>query len=679
MWCLSPRTSFVCHPTTHLLNEDPVPPDESLRIRNLGILAHVDAGKTTVTENLLYLSGAIRSPGNVDKGTSLSDALDVERRRGISVRASAMSFEWAGVRINLIDTPGHVDFSAEVERSLRVLDCAVLVLSAVEGIQAQTESIWAALETLNIPVILFVNKLDRIGADTAKVVDNLKRRFSPDVIPVNQPEKEGESDASIAEFDPDGQTALTESVAAKDDALLERFLNEEPISRAEIEKVIAACTAKRELFPVLCGVAKNMIGTEELLGRIVAWFPDANTDASRPPSGVVFKLDHDPKLGRIAGVRLYTGRLQNRDVIRNVTADRDEKITQIKKSYLNRYEDTGALSAGDIGFFCGMPEVKIGDILGDPGPVPGSCELGDPLLSVQAIPEDLADHARLAGALQQLSSEDPHLNFTWYEDERELHVKIMGPVQAEILKEMLSVRFGIKARFSDPTVIYKETPASVGYGIEHYTMPKPCWAIVRYRIEPGERGSGVIYSSQVGVNDIKERFQKEIVRSIEGALTQGIKGWEVTDLKITLVEGSDHVLHSRAGNFKLATNIAVLKGLTETGSILLEPILAFKISVAETCVGRITSDIINARGTFDPVEADGGALSVTGRVPLATSMDFPIRLNSLTGGTAKFSFKYGGYEPCPPGEGVVRPYKGISPLDRAKYILKMRGAVTEAV
>ena len=669
----------MCHPTPHLLNEDPVPPDESLRIRNLGILAHVDAGKTTVTENLLYLSGAIRSPGNVDKGTSLSDALDVERRRGISVRASAMSFAWAGVRINLIDTPGHVDFSAEVERSLRVLDCAVLVLSAVEGIQAQTESIWAALETLNIPVILFVNKLDRIGADSAKVVDDLKRRFSPDVIPVNQPEKEGESDARIAELDPDGQTALTESVAAKDDALLERFLNEERISRAEIEKVIAACTAKRELFPVLCGVAKNMIGTEELLGRIVAWFPDANTDASRPPSGVVFKLDHDPKLGRIAGVRLYTGRLQNRDVIRNVTADRDEKITQIKKSYLNRYEDTGALSAGDIGFFCGMPEAKIGDILGDPGPVPGSCELGEPLLSVQAVPEDLVDHARLAGALQQLSSEDPHLNFTWFDNERELHVKIMGPVQAEILKEMLDTRFDIKTRFSDPTVIYKETPASVGFGVERYTMPKPCWAIVKYRIEPGEPGSGVIYSSQVGVNDIKARFQKEIERSIEGALRQGIKGWEVTDLKITLVEGSDHVLHSRAGNFKLATNIAVLKGLTETGSILLEPILAFKISVAETYVGRITSDIINARGAFDPVVADGGGLSVTGRVPLATSMDYPIRLNSLTGGTAKFSFKYDGYEPCPPGEGVVRPYKGISPLDRAKYILKMRGAVTEAV
>ena len=664
---------------THLWNDYPVSSEDPSRIRNLGILAHVDAGKTTVTENLLFLSGAIRMAGNVDKGTSLSDTLDVERRRGISVRASAMSFEWEGVRINLIDTPGHVDFSAEVERSLRVLDCAVLVLSAVEGIQAQTESIWAALEALNVPVILFVNKLDRIGADTARVVDDLKRRFSRDVILVNQPEKEGESDARMTDLDPDGQAVLAETVAAKDDALLERFLNEEPISRAEIEKVIAACTARRELFPILCGVAKNMIGTEELLGKIVAWFPDANVDDSRPPSGVVFKLDHDPKLGRIAGVRLYAGRLQNRDIIRNVTADRDEKITQIKKSYLNRYEDTGALSAGDIGFFCGMPEAKIGDILGDPGPIPGSCELGKPLLSVRAIPVHEADHARLAGALQQLSSEDPHLNFSWFEDERELQVKIMGPVQAEILTELLDARFGIKARFSDPAVVYKETPASVGFGIERYTMPKPCWAIVKYRIEPGEPGSGVVYSSQVGVNDIKERYQKEIERSIEGAFRQGIKGWEVTDLKITLVEGSDHVLHSRAGNFKLATNIAVLKGLTESGSILLEPILAFKISVAEIYVGRITSDIINARGTFDPIEADGGALSVTGRIPLATSLDYPIRLNSLTGGTAKFSFKYDGYEPCPPGEGVVRAYKGISPLDRAKYILAMRGAVTEAV
>jgi len=654
------------------------------RIRNLGILAHVDAGKTTVTENMLFLSGAIRSPGNVDKGTSLSDGLAVERRRGISVRATTLSFAWNDVRINLIDTPGHIDFQAEVERSLRILDCAILVVSAVEGIQAQTVSIWDALAAMHIPVMLFVNKLDRMGANSTGVVDDLKRRFSADVIQINQPASEGEPDAGIADLDADGLATLTESVAAQDDALLERFLNDEPLTSADLEATIAACTAHRTLFPTLCGVAKNNIGVEELLAKVVAYFPDARTEGSQadetqPVSGVVFKIDHDAKLGRIAGVRMYAGRLRNRDTVRNITANRDEKITQIKRSSVNRYEDTGILEAGDIGFVCGMPEARIGDILGDDGPVPGHYRLGEPLLSVQVIPDDEADHTRLTEALQQLSSEDPHLNFTWFADERELHVKIMGAIQTEILTEILATRFAVDARFSDPTVIYMETPISSGCGVESYTMPKPCWAIVKYLIEPGEPGSDVVYSSAVGVNDIRAKYQREIASSIHDALSQGIKGWEVTDLKITLVEGSDHVLHSRPGNFKLATNIALLKGLTETDTRLLEPILSFRIEAPESFVGMITADIVNARGLFDPVEIDAGQVTLSGRIPLATSMHLPARLNSLTRGTARFSFLYARHEPCPPGEGVIRAYKGISPLDRSKYILKMRGAITEAV
>ena len=283
----------------------------------------------------------------------------------------------------------------------------------------------------------------------------------------------------------------------------------------------------------------------------------------------------------------------------------------------------------NFGFVCGMPDVQIGDILGDAGPVPGSYELNEPLLSVRAIPADEADHAKLAQALQQLSSEDPHLNFTWFDEERELHVKIMGTIQTEILTEVLETRFGIPARFDEPTVLYKETPASTGYGIERYTMPKPCWAIVKYLVEPGERGSGVDYSSTVSVNDIKAKYQSEIAGSIQDALKQGIKGWEVTDLKITLVEGSDHVLHSRSGNFKLATNIAVLKGLTETGTILLEPILSYRIEAPESFIGKITAEIANCRGTVEPAQTEGGQVVVSGRIPLATSMDFPIRLNEF--------------------------------------------------
>ncbi len=299
-------------------------------IRNLGILAHVDAGKTTVTENMLFLSGAIRSVGNVDKGTSLSDRLEVERRRGISVRATTLSFSWKDVQINLIDTPGHVDFAAEVERSLRILDCAILVLSAVEGIQSHTETIWEALEALGIPVILFVNKLDRVGADVPAVVTDMQRRFSTDIVAVNQAVAAGTRDASVMELDEDGLQALVEVVAAKDDRLLERYMDEESLSFQDLSPTMADCVPRRELFPVFCGVAKSGIGVEALLDGVLTYFDDAMEPLDAAPSGVVFRLDHDAKLGRIAGVRQYAGRLENRDTIHNTTASREEKITQIK-------------------------------------------------------------------------------------------------------------------------------------------------------------------------------------------------------------------------------------------------------------------------------------------------------------------------------------------------------------
>ena len=649
------------------------------RIRNLGILAHVDAGKTTVSENMLYHAGVIRSVGNVDKGTSLSDAMEVEKRRGISVRASTLTFEWQGVQINLIDTPGHVDFAAEVERSLRVLDCAILVLSAVEGIQSHTETIWHALASLQVPTMLFINKLDRMGADSAAVLADLENRFSSDVLMMNQPSGEGESGADIHPLDGDRLDVYKETLASKDDALLEKYLNDEPIESAELDRVLRERVATRELFPVICGVAKNNIGIAFLLEKVIDCFPDAQTEPDEPVSGVVFRLEHDDKLGRIAGVRLYRGKLSNRDVVTNVTAEREEKVSQIKRALGSRFEDTGTLEAGDIGFVSGMPDIQIGDVLGDDSAIPGDYRLSEPLLSIQATPENLADETRLADALLQLSSEDPHLNFTWFDEERELHVKIMGAIQTEILTEVLATRFEIPTQFSDPTVIYKETPARSGYGSERYTMPKPCWAILTYLIEPGAPGSGVAFRSEVGVNDIKARFQKEIARSIEGSLRQGPKGWEATDLKITLTEGSDHVQHSRAGNFKLATNIALLRGLTDIDTILLEPILSYRIETPEAHIGKITSEIVNGRGTLDPVETIGDRVVQSGRIPLATSMDLPIRLSSMTSGAAKCSMAYAGYEPCPPGEGETRPYKGICPLDRSKYILKMRGAITEAV
>tara|TARA_Y100000588_G_scaffold97414_2_gene105714 strand:+ start:15701 stop:17668 length:1968 start_codon:yes stop_codon:yes gene_type:complete len=648
------------------------------RIRNIGIVAHVDAGKTTLTEQMLYLAGSIRQTGNVDKGTSLSDAMDVERRRGISVRATSLSFTWRDVQINLIDTPGHVDFSAEVERSLRVLDGAILILSAVEGVQSHTETLWRALEARGIPVLCFINKIDRAGADAMSVVGTLRNEFAPETVLLNRPVDEGQGDATVRPVDSGELEHVTEVVAATDDVLLERYLEGNGLENEDFRNGLTRAVDDRGILPALCGAAKNGIGTEAVLDGLVDWFPDARTDGDAPASAVVFRVDHDSRHGRIVGVRLYQGRIRARSVVRNETGDRDEKVSQVKKSYVNRLEDVPELEAGDIGFLCGMPEARIGDVLGDPTPVPATHTLSEPLLSVQAIPDNEADHTKLAEALSVLSSEDPHLDFAWVDEERELTVRIMGTVQSEILTDVLGHRFGIEATFTEPTVIYKETPSSTGFGEDRYTMPKPCWAIVKYRIRPGERGSGITFDSEVGVNDVKIRYQHEIERCLPRALKQGVKGWEVTDLAITLVSGSDHVQHSRPGNFALATHIALLKGLTETGTTLLEPILAFRIAGPDEFVGKVTSDIARMRGSFDPPESVKGGFVLHGRVPLATSLDYAITLSSMTAGRASLSIRFDGYDPVDEELGVIRPYRGICPLDRSKYILKMRGAITES-
>ncbi|NKB70928.1 MAG: GTP-binding protein [Candidatus Latescibacteria bacterium] len=645
-------------------------------IRNLGIVAHVDAGKTTLTEDMLFLSGALRDAGSVDKGTSSSDGLEVEKRRGISVRASTRSFDWRGVQINLIDTPGHADFAAEVERSLRVLDCAVLVLSAVEGVQAQTESLWRALEGRGIPVIFFVNKIDRMGADHAGVIEAVEREFSAPVLPLSRVEREGEDGAAVQGVLADMDEELIERIAECDDELLGRYLEGEEVSLDQVQATLGRAVLERALFPLLCGAAKYQVGIGELLDAVVDYFPAAATDTEGPVSGVVFRLEHDARIGRMAGVRLYSGRLQNRASLVNYTAGREEKITQIKKETTTGTRDTGVLEAGDIGLLCGMPEARIGDILGDPGPVPDSYQLGEPLLAVQVVARDPGDTTALAQALQQLSSEDPHLDFQWFHDERELHVKIMGAIQTEILTEILRTRFELEAEFSEATVVYREAPLMPGVGADSYTMPKPCWGVVEFSLEPGERGSGVVYRSAVPTDRIARKYQNEIAAAVPEALKQGPKGWEATDVEITLVGGSDHVLHSRPGDFIMATHMALMKGLVNTETKLLEPMLALTVRAPDEFIGKVASDIIERRGLIEPATTTAGGVVLKGRVPLATGQDYAARLGSLTGGRGKLTAVFDGYQDCPVGEGVERGYKGISPLDRSKYILHMRGAIT---
>ncbi|WP_248547876.1 translation factor GTPase family protein [Paenibacillus sp. FSL R10-2796] len=647
---------------------------------NVGIFAHVDAGKTTTTEHILYESGRIRALGSVDTGTALTDSMDVERQRGISVRAALASFAWKGVQINLVDTPGHVDFLSEVERSLRVMDCAVLVLSAVEGVQAQSEMIWNALRKLGIPTLIFVNKMDRVGADPEAVLAEARNYLSSDIIPVQQPigkEKEyiGARDLWENEADANKRTELLEALAERDEELLEKYMSGSPIDLAEWKKYMKTAASSGRFFPMVYGVAAKGLGITALLDAMVEYFPRAGGNVEGPVSGIVYNIQRDKSMGRMAFVRLYEGTIRNRDTLLNYTQDIQGKVTQIRKVEGGRTEDVGALEAGDIAVIYGLSGVRIGDVLGHPGAIPEEAKLAVPLLTVRVFWEPDMDDHKVIGALQELADEDPLLDAQWLQDERELHIKVMGPIQLEILNSVLEERYALKVTFGQPSVIYKETPARAGEGFIAYTMPKPCWAILRFQIEPGPPGSGLVYDSIVRSSDLLPQYQSETARRVPEALQQGLYGWEVTDLKVTLTEGQHHVWHTHPLDFAVATPMGIMDGLARVGTKLLEPILQVRIVVPEENGGRVMNDLVQMRGTFEPPVLQGERMIIEGRLPLATSLDYPVSLSSYTKGRSTFTSFFAGYEECPPDVSAERTRRGVNPLDQAKYILSVRKAL----
>ncbi len=646
--------------------------------RNIAIMAHADAGKTTITGQFLFLGGQTPQPGNVDQGTAQTDFLPVEKERGISVQSAHTSFEWKNIRINLIDTPGHVDFSADVERAMRVPDAVILVISAVEGVQAHTESLWAALRERHIPVLLFINKIDRVGADTEAVIAAIVKELKVSPLCLQETSGEGSNDVSLnslwnSEY---RNKDLVEHVAASNEFLLNQYLEgHEPLFTAldaQLTRLIQSC----EVYPLLFGSAKMGLGIEELLDAVVKYFPAPGGTPGEPLSALVFGIGHDKIMGKIAYVRLFNGSISNREVIFNATRQVEEKVTQVRRIFPGKYEDIGKVEAGDIAGISGLGSAQVGDLLGVAHEdIPKEVKLRTPLLTVQVKALDKKDYPALAAAIQELAAEDPALEFEWLREESELHVKIMGWIQMEVLERILADRFFIAARFENPTVIYQETPSTANEGFVRYWMPKPCWAIMKFRIEPGERGSGVVYQSIVSVNDVQQKYQNEVERSIAGALKQGIKGWEVTDLRITLIEGEDHPVHSRSGDFAVATPMGIMDGLVNTGTTLLEPMIRFQIKAPEELLGVITSDITRLRGSFESPDIENRRFVLKGILPLATSLDFPVKLSSRSGGKARISTHFSGYRECTDEQGVIRPYKGISPLDTAKYILKARRAL----
>ena len=649
------------------------------KIYNIGILAHVDAGKTTLTEQFLYLSGALRKAGSVDSGTTQTDWLPIERERGISVRAAQTTFLWGDRQINLIDTPGHVDFSGEVERSLSAIDGAILIISAVEGIQSHTENLWRALSKLEIPTIIFINKIDRAGSHFDGLCRDIPRLLPCDgitLLPLSKVENEGLKEFSVSAI-PDMRDRITCAVADHDDGIAEAYLSGEAIDADTLRNALAACVEKRKIIPIFGGCAQKCAGVEPLLDAIPALLPAADRKLSDQLSALIFKIEHDKTMGKIAHVRMYGGELHARDLVPTDDGP-GEKISQIRKFNGQKYMDVGSVGAGDIAALCGLSSARVFDVIGDHA-LSDRYRFTYPFLSVKVLPQTEAELMPLLTALRELSCEDPFLDCRWEKAEREILISCTGQMQLEVIASLLSDRYDLTASFSEPSVIYKETPSRVGYGFEAYTMPKPCWAVVRLLFEPLPRGSGVIYDGgNISNNDCFYKYQEHIRRSFFENLQQGPLGWEVTDFKATLVGAEHHTIHTHPLDFFVATPMAIMDGLRNTGTTLLEPFLKVRISAGSEYLGRVIGDITGMRGTFDSPVVTDVSFTLEASLPVATSLDYPVRLASLTHGKGLFFSTFDGYRECPIELGKTAKRRGPDPLDRSKWILYARGAMVDS-
>lgn len=639
---------------------------DSDKIINLAVAAHVDAGKTTITEQILCLCGVIRKAGSVDDGTTATDRMEVERERGISVKAAVTTLEYKGVTLNLIDTPGHADFAGEVERVLGALDGAVLVVSAVEGVQSHTINLHNAFKKLHIPTIVFINKIDRAGADFARTLDMLKSEFGDGFVPFNRSDREGGRDCAVKAVADD---ELFASLAEYDDSLARLWLDGKSPAPGEIYSAAAEAVAEERVTPVLCGAAQLGIGCGELLDAITRLLPRASRKSVNELSAYIFKLEHDHDIGKIAYVRMFGGAIKNRDMIYE-----NEKVTQIRKWSGAKYFDVGEVSDGDIAALCGLESAKANAVIGSCA-VSETYRLANPFLTVRVTPADSAALSELVAAARELSEEDPLINYRWEKTEREVNIDLTGQIQLEIISELLKKRYGLDTVISPPSVIYKETPASYGEGYEAYTMPKPCWAVVKLGLTPLPRGSGVQYDGgHVEHNKLFYKYQTHIKTSVFDSLEQGLYGWEMTDMLVTLLDGEHHTIHTHPLDFFVATPMALMYALENAGSTLLEPLIKARITAGEEFLGKVVSDITNMRGEFDTPSMKPGRFTMEAILPVSTSLDYPIKLASMTSGRALYSSDFYGYRACPLELGATAKRRGIDPRDSAKWILHARGA-----
>jgi ribosomal protection tetracycline resistance protein len=630
----------------------------------LGIFAHANAGKTTLTENLLYNTGAIDHIGKVDDGDTVTDSLEVEKRRGISVKASLISFDIDNNKtIQLIDTPGHVDFSSEVERSMAVLDCAVIVISAADGLEAQTYSLWKNLSKKDIPIIFFVNKMDRMGADYCNIIKQLRKEFSPNIasiIDVNKSKK-----GSITFSNPDDDDLLG-CLSNIDDDILKEYVfsidNKTKINKEWLDKKIYNLIQKQYFYPVIGGATLKNVGSKNLLDILSKYIFPYKREIDNSFCGFIYSVKVDGRI-KHSYIKILTGEINIRDNI-NVGEGEFQQIKSIRKYSKGQLVSVKNAQSGDIVILTGL-NVPCGSFVGEKG----NSKLREqafvkPLLNMNVNSIDDKSDNKLMDALKVLNEEDPYLNLRYNKRTKNILVTLMGEVQAQILETMLKERFGVEAVISNPVVICKEKPYKVSVGLASYTTV----SAVSFKISPLEKGMGIVYKSETPTGTLHKKYQSQIKKLVKRYLKQGIYGWEVVDAEVILVDGKFDSMGSETHHFNIATPIALFRALKNSNVKVLEPICSFYLKVNKEHVSKVSQYLYDKGASCIVQNAANKKTNIKGEGRLSELLNLPVDLNKMTSGYGECFFEISKYRKAISYK--ENEYIGPDPRNETTFIIK---------
>jgi len=669
------------------------------RFRNIGIIAHIDAGKTTTTERILYYTGKTHRLGSVDDGTTVTDWMEQERERGITIVSAAVSAVWQKHLVNIIDTPGHIDFTAEVQRSLRVLDGGVVVFDAVQGVEPQSETVWRQADLYEVPRICFINKMDRVGASYERSVEMIRKRLGANPVPVQIPigveedfsgvvdlisgkafvweNEEGsaalerEIPSHLLDEFKEQRSSLIEKVAETDEELTLKYLEEKEITEAEIKKALRQAVINNDLTPVYCGSALQSMGIQPLLDAVVEYLPspldippvqglDPETEEEikreasddEPMSALVFKIVTDPYVGRLAYIRIYSGTITQRSSVYNPGKDEQERVGRLIRMFSDRREDIEEAHAGDIAAVLGLKNSFTGDTLCDQeAPILlENITFPDPVISVAIEPKTTADQDKLSTALQKLSEEDPTFKVRTDPDTGQTLISGMGELHLEVLIDRMLREFKVKARVGKPRVAYKESITQPVPEVEYRHVKQSGghgqFAHVVMELQPGEDGSGIEFESDIYGGAIPREFISAVEKGVRNAAESGVlAGYPVTDVKVRLFDGSHHEVDSSDLAFKLAGSMAFRKGIQRGRPVLQEPVMFVEVVIPEDFLGEIINQMNSRRGDVLGMEVrPGGTQAVRAMVPLAEMFGYATELRSATQGRGAFTMEFDHYE-----------------------------------